>query len=183
TPHHAAKLSTPVEPLRDNLEDLGRWGNDIELFHQIRSAETITREQLAVLIVRYFAQISELLTRPQIITDIQESSARSEILTVVGLRLIEPFPNHSFGPAIPVACADLATALARLSRLLGLSGDQAPPPTAPDVAPTNAGYRHLQLVLGYGLMNVQDSGSFNVSGYVSGKEAVYSADQLLHTFQ
>jgi len=183
TPHHAANLSTPVEPIRDDLEDLGRWGNDIEVFHRIRSAETITREQLAVLIVRYFPQIAELLSRPQIITDIQESSARSEILTVAGLRLIEPFPNHSFGPTIPVARADLATALARLSRLLGLSGDQAPPLTAPDVAPTNAGYRDIQLVLGYGLMNVQDSGSFNVSGYVSGREAVYSADQLLHTFQ
>src|SRR5215471_646558 len=91
TPHHAANLSTPVEPIRDDLEDLGRWGNDIEVFHRIRSAETITREQLAVLIVRYFPQIGELLSRPQIITDIQESSARSEILTVAGLRLIEPF--------------------------------------------------------------------------------------------
>src|SRR5204862_7310864 len=60
------------------LEDLGRWGTEIARFRVIQSSETITREQLAVLLVRYFPQIAELPRTPQIMTDIQDSWASTE---------------------------------------------------------------------------------------------------------
>jgi tetratricopeptide (TPR) repeat protein len=182
-PRRPGRVRTPDETKTDTLEDLGRWGNDIELFHRIRSAEAITREQLAILIVRYFAQVTELRQNPQIVTDTQDSPARSEIQTVAGLGLIEPFANHTFEPATLVTRGDLAVTLARLIRLLSLSPSSAPPVPAPDLAPANAQYPEVQLVLGHGVMMLEDSGSFNAAGVVSGQEAVRAAERLLHVFQ
>ena len=73
--------------------------------------------------------------------------------------------------------------MARLIRLLGLAANDVPPLSAPDVAPSNALYRDIQLAVGYSLMALQDSGSFSVSGQVSGQEAVNSAERLLRSFQ
>jgi hypothetical protein len=171
------------EVKRDDLEDLGRWGSEIEVFHQIRDTEAVTREQFATLIVRYFPQLTEFRQKPQIITDIQNSSARADIQHVVGTGLMEPFPNHDFEPLEGLSRGDLALAFARLSRLLGLSPDQIPSAPAPDVTPTNALYADIQLVLGYSIMTLEDSGSFNVSGHVSGRQAVSSAGRLLRIFQ
>jgi Flp pilus assembly protein TadD len=173
----------PDDAKRGDLEDLGRWGGEIELFYSIRSAESVTREQLAILLIRYFPQVTEFQQQPQIVTDIQDSRGRTEIQTAIGLGLISPRPNRRFEPEAPVSRGDLAGALARLSRLIGLSPVNSPSIAATDVAPTNAMYPEIQLVLGSGLMTLEDSGSFDISGPVSGRQAVRSADRLLHTFQ
>jgi len=44
-------------------------------------------------------------------------------------------------------------------------------------------YPDVQLVLGSGLLTVGDSGSFDVTGRVSGPQAVGAAERLLRTFQ
>ncbi len=167
----------------DDLEDLGRWGKDIEVFHEIRAAEAITREQTAALMVRYFPQTAEFRQTSQIVTDVQSSWAASEIQIITGIGLIEPLPNHTFEPATPVTRGDFAVALARLIRLLGLPTGSGAPVATPDVAPTNARYADIQLVLGYGLMTLPDPDGFNVSANLSGREAVRAVDKLLRAFQ
>ena len=101
----------------------------------------------------------------------------------MGLGLIAPLPNHTFEPATRMTRGELAVALARLIRLLGVSPGSASLIPTPDLASTNAQYLEVQLVLGLGVMTLQDSGSFNVSGEVSGQEAVVIGERLLHTFQ
>jgi hypothetical protein len=182
-PRRAAITRAAEAPKNDTLEDLGRGGSEIGLFHQIRVAEPLTREQLATVIVRYFPQITELRQTPQIVTDIEDSPAKPEIQTVMGIGLIEPLPNHTFEPATPVTRGDLASALARLSRLLSVSPAASAPVAAPDVALTSARYRDIQLVLDLGLMTLEDSGSFNVGGQAPGREAVRSAERLMRAFQ
>jgi tetratricopeptide (TPR) repeat protein len=167
----------------DTLDDLGRWGGDINRFHEIRSAEAITREQLAALLVRYFPQLTELRQTPQIVTDVQNSWANSEIRTVAGLSLIDPLPNHTFEPSTIVTRGDLALTMGRLMRLLSVSPEHPQPVAAPDLASTSALYPEAQMVLSSGVMTLQDSGSFNVSGVVSGREAVSSAERLNRIFQ
>jgi tetratricopeptide (TPR) repeat protein len=179
-----AATTQPRDALKaDSLEDLGRWGSDIEVFHRIRDAETVTREQLALVIVRYFPQITELRQAPQIITDIQDSAASSEILAVVALGVMDALPNHAFEPSRPITRGELARALARLSRLIGFSGSAGSQIPAPDVAPTSAIYSDVQLVLGSGVMTLEDSGGFELSREVSGRQAVRAAERLLHSFQ
>jgi hypothetical protein len=97
--------------------------------------------------------------------------------------LIDPLPNHTFEPSTLVNRGDIALALARLIRVLGLSPAAPPPNPAPDLDPTSTLYPEAQLVLGSGVMTLQDSGSFNVSGGVSGQEAVRSAERLFRIFQ
>ena len=170
-------------PERDALEDLGRWGRDINVFREIQNSPTVTRERVAALLVRYFPQVTERVQTPQIVTDIENSWARSEIQTVVDLGLMDTLPNHTFDPMAPVTRGDFATALARLIRVLGMSPvDGAPIPT-PDVASTNTQYADIQLVVGRGLMMLQDSGEFGIFDNVSGQDAVRAAERLLRTFQ
>jgi Flp pilus assembly protein TadD len=181
-PRRVARNRPSSEGRRDDLEDLGRWGNDIETFHQIREAQAISREQFATLIVRYFPQLTEFRRSPQILTDIQNSSARSEIQMVVDTGLMDLLPNHEFQPQAPISRGELAAALGRLSRLLQVP-DQRASISAPDVSSTNAMYPEIQLVLGNSIMALEDSGSFNVGGQVSGAQAARSADRLLRIFQ
>src|SRR5215475_5258641 len=108
---------------------------------------------------------------------------KSGVRTVVGLRLIDPLPNHTFEPSTIVTRGDLALTMGRLMRLLSVSPKTTQPIAAPDLASTSALYKEAQLVLDSGVMTLQDSGSFNVSGVVSGREAVRSAETLNRIFQ
>jgi tetratricopeptide (TPR) repeat protein len=182
-PRVAAKPRADDGVRVDDLEDLGRWGSDIELFHKIRDTDVISREQFATLLVRYFPQLTELRQTPQIITDIQNSPARAEIQTVVGIRLMEPMPNHDFYPAVPISRGELATALGRLSRLLDVKLGSASPVSASDVVASNSMYSEIQLVLDNSIMGLENSGSFNVNGQVSGSQAVLSVERVLRIFQ
>jgi tetratricopeptide (TPR) repeat protein len=172
-------LDENLESKVSELEDLGRWGNEIESYRSIKSADPLTREQLAAIIVRYFPQVPEFPQNPQIVTDTQDSWARSEIQVTVGTGLIDPFPNHTFQPSTPVTRGLFALSMSRLIRLLGVSPADAPPIPAPDLTPGDALYGDIQLVLGSGLMALEDSGSFDVSGEISGEEAVRAVDRLL----
>jgi tetratricopeptide (TPR) repeat protein len=183
TPRRPVKARAKEDVKSDSLEDIGRWGGDIGVFHQIRNAEMVTREQFAILLVRYFPQLPEFRQNPQIVTDVQDSPGRAEIQAVVDAGIVDPFPNHDFEPASPLTRGDLAKALGHLSRLLGMSANPTSPITPTDVAPTNALYPDIQLVLGYELIVLTGSGSFDVEGHVSGPLAVTSVEKLLRSFQ
>ena len=172
-------LDESLESKVSELEDLGRWGNEIESYRGIKSAGSLTREQLAAIIVRYFPQVAEFPQNPQIVTDTQDSWARPEIQVIVGTGLIDPFPNHTFQPSTLITRGLFALSMSRLIRLLGLSPADAPPIPAPDVTPGDALYRDIQLVLSSGLMGLEDSGSFDAGGEVSGEEAVRAVERLL----
>ena len=116
-------------------------------------------------------------------TDIDSSWAREEIQTVVDAGLMSIFPNHTYEPSAAISRGEFAAPMARLIRLLGLAASANPPISITDMAPTNAQYADVQLVLGYGLMNIQDSGVFDVFAELSGREAVRAAAHLLQTFQ
>ena len=74
-------------------------------------------------------------------------------------------------------------ALGRLTRLLGLKPGSASQVAAADVSASNAMYSEIQLVLDNSIMGLENSGSFNVGGQVSGPQAVLSVDRLLRIFQ
>jgi tetratricopeptide (TPR) repeat protein len=182
-PRHTDVVRNNPEPKGDDLDDLGRWGNEIGIFREIQAASNVTRERVAAIIVRYFPQITERPQTPQIVTDIETSWARSEIQTVVDLGLMDTFANHTFDPGALVSRGDFATALARLIQILGLPPVTGAPIQTPDVAATNTQYSDIQLVLGHGLMTLQDPGVFGVSDNVSGQDAIRAAGRLLHSFQ
>jgi len=182
-PRRTETVRNNPERKSDDLDDLGRWGSDIGVFREIQAAPSVTRERVAAIIVRYFPQVTERPKTPQIVTDIETAWARSEIQTVVDLGLMDTFPNHTFDPSVLVTRGDFATTLARLIQVLGLSPITVAPIATPDVASTNAQYPDIQLVLGRGLMMLQDSGGFGISGDISGQDAIRAAERLLRSFQ
>jgi tetratricopeptide (TPR) repeat protein len=165
------------------LQDLGRWGNEIERLREIRTSQAITREQLAGLLTRYFPQLLEFRKTPQVMTDLPDSWAAPAIEAVVGVGLLDPTANHTFQPARTVNRGEFAQVMSRLVRMLGVSQQEPSPITAPDLVPGSALYRELQLVLGYGLLSLDSSGNFNVSAPVGGEEAVNTAEKLLRLIQ
>jgi tetratricopeptide (TPR) repeat protein len=68
------------------LEELGRWGNQIERFREIQLSKAITREQVSGLLAGYFPELTEFRHSSEIVTDIQTSWARSAIETRCGCR-------------------------------------------------------------------------------------------------
>jgi Flp pilus assembly protein TadD len=175
-PEEQARLQSQVK----ELENLGRWGKDIEQFHSIEKSTALKREQLAAVFTRYFPQIAEFRQTPQIITDLQGTWASPEIQTVVGVGLIDAYPNHTFRPDGVVSRGEFAASLARLSRLLGLSETGAPLIPTSTLASGNPLYRDIQLVLSHSLMTLDDAGNFQIDRPVSGEEAVSAVEQLLH---
>jgi Flp pilus assembly protein TadD len=161
------------------LQDLGRWGNQIDRLREIRTSPAITRQQFAVLLARYFPQVLEFRKNPQIMTDLPDSPAAPAIEAVVGVGLLDATANHTFEPARTVSRGEFAQVMGRLVRMLGVSQQEHQPITAPDLVPGSALYRELQLVLGYGLLSLDNAGNFNVSAPVSGEEAVNTAEKLL----
>jgi tetratricopeptide (TPR) repeat protein len=174
---NARESEQPVE--KAGLEDLGRWGDQIDHFREIRVAPAITREQFAALLARYFPKLIEFQQTPQIMTDVQDSWAESAIQTVVGAGLLDPAPNHTFQPARTVSRGEFAEGVARLARLLGLSSSDAAPISPLDVVPNSTLYRELQPVLSYKLLSLDNAGNFNVGAPVGGEEAVNIAEKLL----
>jgi tetratricopeptide (TPR) repeat protein len=168
-----------LEQRAAELEDLGRWGADIDLFKKIKSADAITREQAAALVVRYFPQVAELRQTSVVVSDIQNSPLWRDIQTVMSVGLFDLTPNRAFRPAETVSRGEFAVAVARLSRVLGGNPkDESPIPT-PDLAPSHVMYRDVQLVLQSGLMPLDNAGQFSVAATVSGKQAVNTAERLL----
>jgi hypothetical protein len=96
---------------------------------------------------------------------------------------MDTFPNHTFEPLSLVTRGDFATALARLVEVLGLPAVTASPIPTPDVASTNTQYPDIRLVLGRGLMPLQDSGRFGILDYISGQDAISAVERLFRSFQ
>jgi len=178
----ALPASTPPASTA-SLEDLGRWGDQIEHFQEIRAAESLTREQFAALLVGYFPELSQYRASGDVIADVQQSWAQPAIRLVVGVGLLDSMANHTFQPARTVTRGEFAEALARLTRLVGLPARTDPLIRPLDVVPDSTLYLELQPVLGYGLMTLDNAGNFNVRENVRGEEAVNIAEKLHRLLQ
>jgi tetratricopeptide (TPR) repeat protein len=160
------------------LEDLGRWGADIGRFRQMQGANTLTREEFAALVVRYFPELVEFRQTPRPATDIQNSWAAPEIGTVVGLGIADLQADQTFHPSQTVTRGDLCRSLAALAHIVGVFSWEVRPNTLPDVASDDPLLRDVQWALGSGLLVADKSGEFRAHAEVSGREAVNAVDRL-----
>jgi hypothetical protein len=165
------------------IEDLGRWGSQIDHFREIRLSESLTREQLAALLAGYFPELTQFRTSDDVLADVEQSWARQAIQLVVGVGLLDPRANHTFQPARTVTRGEFATVIARLTRLFSLPAQTTPLIRPLDVVPGSTLYLELQPVLGYGLMTLDNAGNFNVRDAVRGEEAVNIAEKLHRLLQ
>jgi tetratricopeptide (TPR) repeat protein len=168
-----------LEDKLNELEDLGRWGSDLPTFHAIQNAPLVTRYQLALLLVRYFPQLSDGRRTSVIMTDVRDESLLPVIQTVVGTGLMDVRPNRTFQPSGSVTRGEFASALARLINRLGISTPAVPPIPLTDVAASNARYKEIQTILAHDLMTLDDNGNFNVNDTISGADAITAITKVL----
>jgi tetratricopeptide (TPR) repeat protein len=174
-------VAAAVNP--ENAADVGRWGSAIGHFHEIQETESLTREQLAALLMNYFPILGSFGSTPEVLADVEQSWAESAIQTVVRIGLLDSMANHTFQPARTVTRGEFAACLARLTRLLGVPAGTRAAIRPLDVVPDSTLYRELQPVLGYELMTLDNAGNFNVGASLRGAEAVITAEKLLRLLQ
>lgn len=146
-------------------------------YRRIAAAERATRADLAALLAVKVTALSRLPTsEPRLAVDISGSWARGSIATVVGLGLMEVYPNHTFKPRETVRRADLARASSSVLVRLGWRGGAGPEPS--DMRPSHLDHDAVRRTVGAGLMELGPSGEFEPWRPVSGREAEEVVEKL-----
>jgi hypothetical protein len=148
-----------------------------EEYRQIPSAARATRADLAALLAVRVTALQRLPpSEPRLAVDISGSWARESIATIVGLGLMEVYPNHTFKPRAAVRRADLARAMSRVLVRLGWRGGGGAPPA--DMRPSHLDHDAVRRVVGAGLMELGPEGQFEPWRLVGGREVTEAVEAL-----
>lgn len=143
-----------------------------EEYRRIESAARITRADLAALLsvkVTALGRLSSPEKEPQVAIDISGSWARSHILRMLALEIMDLYPNHTFQPGAVVRRGELARAVARVLDLARVPSSASPALT--DMSRNNLVYDSAARVVGAGLMDLSPSGAFEAWRPLSGRDA------------
>jgi tetratricopeptide (TPR) repeat protein len=139
-------------------------------YRRIRTADTITRADLAALIgVKVTALSRAKAGTAQVAVDISGSWAREHILSVLAYDIMSVYPNHTFQPAATVRRGELALAVQHILDLLRYPTAAAPVFT--DMSRSNLHHYAASRVVAAGLMDTTPEGAFQAWRPVSGREA------------
>ena len=156
-----------------------------DAYRVIAESPQITRADLATLI---YGRLQRLLqgARSQDsdpLTDVSGPSTTS-IRNVVRAGIIDPYPNHTFGPRDPVSRADLARVASRLlGRIAADHPDQRPAwesakLTFSDLPAEHLAYTAASAVVAAGVMTTVSGNNFQPLRLVSGAEAAQAISKL-----
>jgi tetratricopeptide (TPR) repeat protein len=142
-----------------------------EPYRHIASASRARRADLAALLAVNVTPLGRLpRSEPRLAVDISSSWAREHITTIIGLGVMDVYPNHTFQPRATVRRGDLARAVSRVLTRLGGRTRAGPAPT--DMRPSHLDHAAVVTVVGAGLMRLGPAGEFEPWRPVSGREAV-----------
>jgi tetratricopeptide (TPR) repeat protein len=149
-----------------------------EEYRRIPSSPTITRADLAALLMSKVTMLSRLPAGPaKVAVDISGSWARDQVIRALALDVLDVYPNHTFQPAAIVRRGDLASAV---QRVLDLAKYPAGTPGNPtDMTASNLARYPAARVVGAGLMDLTEAGAFEAWRPVSGQEAVDVLEGLI----
>jgi tetratricopeptide (TPR) repeat protein len=148
-----------------------------EEYRRIAAATRGTRADLAALLAVEVGPLGRLPPRePRVAVDLSGSWAREHIATVIGLGIMDVYPNHTFQPRATVRRADLARVVSRALARLGWRWTPGPSPS--DMSPSHLDHRAVTRVVGAGLMSLGPDGRFEPRRAVTGGEMVEVVDGL-----
>lgn len=184
----AAELDPRSIEIRARLESIERQYQEENLppeYTEIEQSERVNRAQLAALLYLELRDAFQQATdgASVIATDIANHWASDYIRRVLGLGILEVYPNHTFQPGGFVRRVELAEALARALERLSPASYRAAKQSSrfdqefSDLAPTNAHYDAAALAVSLGLLMVRGDG-FEPQGFVSGAEAAAAVEAL-----
>ena len=155
-----------------------------EAYRGIAESPQITRADLATLIAGRLERLVQA-TRTQeadLLTDSRDTAAWRSIQSVVRSGIMDPYPNHTFGPREPVTRAELAQTASRLLNRIAADHPGQPSPwdgkkiPFGDMSTDHLQYTAASAVVSAGIMAVSAGNNFQPLRTVSGKEA---ADAIL----
>ena len=151
-----------------------------ERYRELESVPTLLREDLAALIAIRVPRLAERVEGSDngvIITDIDDSWAESHIRQVVDWGIMRVWQNHAFYPETEVSRQMFADVAFRVLELIG-AVEGAPRPRLQDIPAEHFYYREIQVVVGRGILELDDEDNFGVLERVSGAEAVAAVLRL-----
>jgi tetratricopeptide (TPR) repeat protein len=149
-----------------------------EEYRRIADASRVSRADFAALLaVRVPALARVAGSAPRVAVDISASWAREHIAAVLGLGIMDVYPNHTFQPGATMRRGDVARAVARVLDRLGVARS-ATGPAPSDMGPSHLDRDAVMRVVGAGLMELGPGGAFEPWRPVSGREAVDIVEAL-----
>lgn len=148
-------------------------------YAEIAEEPILTRGQLAALIGVRLADLVEAHQRRAavVLTDTRGHWAAPWVLGVVRAGIMDGYPNHMFGPRVPVRRLDVARAVRRVLDLVALRRPAlaqqwgAARPAIADVPFSHLGYPAASVAVASGVMRLQE-GTFGPTQPLSGAEAI-----------
>jgi Tfp pilus assembly protein PilF len=187
TAFRAALAIEPTPDVTARIAAVAARARDARLPAQYRAlpaATRITRGDLAALIGIRLEDLLRGAQRPQeVMTDLRGHWSTPYATQVVRSGVMDAFENHTFQPGAPVRRVDLAVSVSRLlTRLAGsrpeLKARISERPAIADVAARHVNYPQIAAAVASGAMPLLPGDRFDVTGAVSGAEAIETLDRV-----
>lgn len=160
-----------------------------EKFKRIFFKAEINREELAALIGFYFERDLELAGAPEILTDIDGSFAREQIIKTVTAGIMSARPDHSFQRFAAPDRAVFAVTLRSLIAFLESKGRRlrftpaAAPVVAADLSPLHKDYQAISGLLNAQVLTLDGQGNFNPTQPVAPSEVIYALKKIQNAIE
>lgn len=160
-----------------------------EKFKRIFFKTEINREELAALIGFYFDRYLEIDRAPEILTDIDGSFAREQIIKTVTAGVMSARPDHTFHRFDAPNRARLAVTLRALIDFLQAQGRRLrfepadPAPLAADLSPLHREHDVIQALLRSQVLALDEQDNFNPTRLVSPAEAVQALKKIYNAIE
>lgn len=187
--YEAARRLEPGDGIEERLAKVRQtleFSRLPEAFRTIGSREAATRGDVAAL---FGVRLDDLLQASSnqsapVVTDSREHWAMPWILDVLRAGIMQPFPNHTFQPDLPMSRSDFAEAIARTLELIaarqpGTDGAwRQARPRFTDLTPGHPAYPAASAAVAAGVLQPDKDGAFEPTRTVRGTEAIEAVTRL-----
>lgn len=156
-----------------------------EKFKRIFFKSEVNREELSALVGFYFDRFLVLDRPPEILTDIDGSFAREQIIKTVTTGIMRARPDHTFQRFTAPDRADFAVTLQALIGYLQEKGHAlrftplAEAPVAADLSPLHKNFAAISFLLNSQVLALDGQNNFNPTSPVSPGEVILALKKIL----
>ncbi len=160
-----------------------------EKFKRIFFKTEVNREELAALVGFYFDRYIEMDRSPEIITDIDGSFAREQIIKTVTAGILRALPDHTFARFVTPDRARFAVTLQALIDYLRQKGHVlrfTPLTAAPviaDLSPLHKEFQAISLLVNSQVLALDHLGNFNPTNPVSPSEVIFALKKIFNAIE
>jgi len=171
--------------IRDRFQELSLP----EKFKKIFFKTEVNREELAALIGFYFDRYIQMDRAPEIITDIDGSFAREQIIKTVTAGIMRARPDHTFDRFNTPDRSRFAVTLQALIDHLKQNGHTlrftplAPAPVIADLSPLHKEFQAISALVNAQVLSLDDQGNFNPTSPVAPAEVIYALKKILNAIE